>query len=157
LRPSAGQDTLRLYYQEFRQRQGVRPRAAEAWHAGYNPRAAGSRHGSWLGLVRAMGDLDSLPAGRAGDFLRALETLPLRESGPLVLLGAMLGRGAVPGRLRLEELPEAMARVARKSARLQADLEAASTTRLSRNDILCHRHDVESSGNLAARKTARWT
>ncbi len=125
LRPSAGQDNLRFYYQEFRQRQGVRPRAAEAWHAGYNPRAAGSRHGSWLGLVRAMGDLDSLPAGRAGDFLRALETLPLQESGPLVLLGAMLGRGAVPGRLRLEELPEAMARVTRKSARLQADLQTA--------------------------------
>jgi len=109
------------------------------------------------GRVRAMGDLESLPAGRAGDFLRVLETLPLRESGPLVLLGAMLERVAVPGRLPLEEVPEAMARVSRKSARLQADLEAASTTRLSRNDILCHRHDVESSGNLAARKTARWT
>jgi len=125
LRPSAGQDTLRAFYEEFRQRQGLRPRAAEAWHAGYNPRAAGARHGSWLGLVRAMGDLDGLPDGRAGAFLRTLESVSLGASGSLVLLRAMLDRQALPGSVPLQGLAEAMARVARRNVRLLADLEVA--------------------------------
>ena len=38
---------------------GARPRAIEAFHEGYNPRAARAAHGSWLGFVESRGGLDA--------------------------------------------------------------------------------------------------
>lgn len=44
------QEALKRYYEEFVELHGARPRALEAFHEGYNPRAARTAHGSWLGL-----------------------------------------------------------------------------------------------------------
>lgn len=122
-RPS-GQDALRVFYEEFRERLGVRPRAVEAMHAGYDPRAARKRYGSWLGFVRSMGDL--------GDFgaVAELEVLPVRTAGPLLALEAMAGESS----LALAEVRSRMGHAARRSARLKADLgeDAAPWATLSR-------------------------
>ena len=45
------QEALKRYYEEFLELHGARPRALEAFHEGYNPRAARAAHGSWLGFV----------------------------------------------------------------------------------------------------------
>ena len=74
---------LRRHYEEFRELHGVRPTAAEVYHAGYSPRAARSTEGSWLRLVQEMGDLDEAQArllDRHGDFLGSLETTPMTKS-----------------------------------------------------------------------------
>jgi hypothetical protein len=45
------QEALKRYYEEFLELHGARPRAVEAFHEGYNPRAARAAHGSWLGFA----------------------------------------------------------------------------------------------------------
>ncbi len=125
LRPQSAKDALRVFYEEFRERNGQRPRAAEAMHAGYNPRAARPRYGSWLGLVRSMGDLQSSPSGGlAAEFLDELEVRPLETCGPLLLLQGLLEEG-FPAPVPIAGLSRAMTRLAQRNIRLKADLAAA--------------------------------
>jgi superfamily II DNA or RNA helicase len=51
LRKPAQHEALEYYYRDFVERHGVRPRAAEAYHEGYNPRGTRRYHGSWLNFV----------------------------------------------------------------------------------------------------------
>jgi superfamily II DNA or RNA helicase/HKD family nuclease len=57
LLPLQTHDALRAWYEDFRERHGVRPRAVQAFHEGYAPRAVRRSHGSWLRFVDRMGDL----------------------------------------------------------------------------------------------------
>jgi hypothetical protein len=67
-------EALKRYYEEFLELHGARPRAVEAFHEGYNPRAARAAHGSWLGFVASQGGLGT----RAEACLRAPPVLPRR-------------------------------------------------------------------------------
>jgi superfamily II DNA or RNA helicase/diadenosine tetraphosphate (Ap4A) HIT family hydrolase/HKD family nuclease len=87
--PRRQEEALRVYYVDFRQRNGVRPRAVEAYHDRYNPRSARKKYGSWVGLVRAMEDLGPIAgtlSGPAAEFLDSLEAIPhqawLRAGAP---------------------------------------------------------------------------
>lgn len=127
LRPQSAKDALRVFYEEFRERNGQRPRAAETMHAGYNPRAARPRYGSWPGLVRSLGDLQgSLPEGLAAEFIDELETRPLETCGPLLLLQGLLEQG-FPKPVPIAGLSQAMTRLAQRNIRLKADLAADPT------------------------------
>ena len=55
--PCTTHDVLRAWYEDFRERHGIRPRAVEAFHEGYAPRAVRRSYGSWLRFVDQMGDL----------------------------------------------------------------------------------------------------
>src|SRR5262249_32260868 len=57
LLPRTTPDVLRAWYEDFRERHGMRPRAVEAFHEGYTPRALRRSYGSWLRFVGQMGDL----------------------------------------------------------------------------------------------------
>jgi hypothetical protein len=128
LRLAKPDDALRLYYTDFQERVGVRPRAVEVFHDGYTPRAARRSYGSWLRLVRAMGDLS--PAQQAvlqqtGDFLDELEITPMSKSYKMLLLLTMLKAGRVPGYIGIADLVVGFRDLAARSAKLRTDVGAA--------------------------------
>ena len=130
-RPEA--ETLRDWYREFRDRTGERPRAIEAFHEGYNPRAARRKYRSWLGLVSGEGDLSAEAASlyggdtQARKFLEELETTPTTRSFKMVVLLAMLNADQLPGELDIDSLVSGFARLAERSARLREDVEVPLT------------------------------
>ena len=116
---------LRAYYEDFHERNAIRPTAVEAFHEGYNPRSARKSYGSWFGFVRAMGDLnpaESAALDRHSALLESLEITPMTKSFKMLVLLAMLNRGHFPGEIRIGELAEAFGELARRSARLREDV-----------------------------------
>jgi superfamily II DNA or RNA helicase/diadenosine tetraphosphate (Ap4A) HIT family hydrolase/HKD family nuclease len=134
LRTPRDHEALRAWYEDFRERHGVRPRAIEAYHDGYQPRSVRRTHGSWLGFVHHMGDLDpatssliqtspgATSAGSAARFLDELETTPMTRSYKMLVLLALLNEDQLPGSLPIVQLVETVARLTQRSARLQGDL-----------------------------------
>jgi superfamily II DNA or RNA helicase/diadenosine tetraphosphate (Ap4A) HIT family hydrolase len=125
LRLGRREEMVEAYYQDFKERYGERPRAAEALHDGYDPRSVRPRYGSWLGFVQAMGDLGEGQRRllrEAGDFLTAVEKTDMTRSFKMVVLRALLNRDALPGAVGLDALTEEFARVARQSAALRKDV-----------------------------------
>ena len=96
-------DALRRYYEDFVELHGLRPRAIEAYHDGYNPRAMRPRHGSWLGFIAAMrglGEEQRRAFERHRAFLEALEATPMTRSYKMLVLQAMLNEDSFPRRDR---------------------------------------------------------
>ncbi|MCI0570367.1 MAG: DUF3427 domain-containing protein, partial [Myxococcaceae bacterium] len=143
-------DALKAYYEDFRERHGERPTAAEAYHDGYAPRSARKVYGSWLGFVRAMGDLSPAQlAAResAGAFLEALESTPMTKSYKMLVLQAMLNLDAFPGHVELDALVQEVERLAQRTAALRADLGAALESRSALRSLLVkHPLDAWSGG-----------
>jgi hypothetical protein len=125
LRIGAGNELIEAYYRDFRERHGVRPRAVEVLHDGYNPRSVQRAHGSWLRFVDSMGDLtaaqEQLPQ-QAATFVEVLETTPMTKSFKMLLLQAMLNHDALPGAVEIGGLVQGFARLARRSAALRAEV-----------------------------------
>jgi len=48
-------EAVREYYQEFKERNGQRPTAVEAFHDGFSPKFVRGPYGSWLKFVDSMG------------------------------------------------------------------------------------------------------
>ncbi len=116
---------LKAYYEDFRERNGVRPTASEAYHDGYEPRSVRVGYGSWLQFVRTMGDLT--PAQNDAEvqlrpLLTSLETMPVRRSDTMLLVLAMIAEEAFPGRLPIERLMKRVRIIAFRSASLRRDL-----------------------------------
>ena len=86
---SAAEDYCRRYMEE----EDVRPSAAQALQAGFNPAAFRSKHGGWHGFLSDIGLLDEAQTQvwqRHADTLRAFETEPINKSYKLVALRALL-------------------------------------------------------------------
>lgn len=119
-------DALREYYLDFRERNGQRPTATEAFHDGYLPRTARRAHGSWFGFVIAMGDFDAqeiVAFDRTHVFLEALESLKMARSFQMLVLLAMLNTDTLPGRgIGIDALTAEFARLAGRTPKLIADL-----------------------------------
>src|SRR5690606_11810314 len=98
--PADPADALRQYYVDFRERNAQRPTASETFHDGYLPRTARGAHGSWLGFVKAMSDLDAQESAafeRTRVFLEALESTKMTRSFKMLVLLAMLNTDTLPG------------------------------------------------------------
>jgi superfamily II DNA or RNA helicase/HKD family nuclease/diadenosine tetraphosphate (Ap4A) HIT family hydrolase len=128
--PTGQADALRAYYVDFKERHGQRPTASEAFHDGYLPRNARVGYGSWLGLVRAEGDLD--PDERAAfdacnAFLAGLETTRMTRSYKMLVVLAMLNTDTLPGPagIELDALRDELSRLASRTDTLRADVGAA--------------------------------
>src|SRR5262249_2372078 len=126
---------IEAYYRDFRERHGARPRAAETFHDGFDPRSVRTRYGSWLQFVGDMGELtgDAREVrGEASGFLRALETTPMTRSFKMVMLRALLGRNALPGSVGIDALVAEFRRQATRSPVLLAEVgeEAGDERRL---------------------------
>ena len=127
LRQPKDDEAIRYFYEDFRERCGVRPTASEMHHEGYRPRSVRKSHGSWLGFVDAMGDLSEaqhriISGGRTGEFLNVLEVTEMAKSYKMLVVLAMLRAGRMPGSISLDELREGVRHLARRSAAVQADL-----------------------------------
>ena len=72
LRPKEGAAELEAFYVDFRDRNGIRPKAVEVFRNGFDPRASG--HGGWFDFVRDMGDaVPERPFATHGRMLREME------------------------------------------------------------------------------------
>lgn len=150
----AGAEPLRLWYEDFRERHGMRPRAVEALHDGYVPRSLRPQYGSWLRFVDRMGDLDDQAralvrgtglGGTTGPtaerLLDELETTPMTKSYKMIVLLAMLNEDRLPGAIEIDALVGGVSRIAHRSATLRADFgpaledPAALRRHLERNPI----------------------
>lgn len=124
--PSASvQDALLDYYLDFRERRGERPSALQCFHDGYNPRSARAKSGSWLAFVQAqkgLSDVEAVAHDDLSDFLAGLESTPMTKSYKMVLVLALLNRGALPGQgCSIEDLMTEVRRIASHDPRLRAD------------------------------------
>ncbi len=123
------EDVIRAWYEEFRERHGERPSAVEAFHEGYTPRAVRKTYGSWLRFVNAMGNLPPdarrlLEEPILGRFLDHLEVTAMTKSFKMVTIQAMLQAERFPGEMAIDELTQGFARIARRSAKIQLEVEA---------------------------------
>jgi hypothetical protein len=125
VQPRAAAEALTAFYQDFRDRVGVRPSATEAYAEGYNPITARQHHGSWLGLVRDMGDF-SVEQEEAWtglrEFFNQLEVTSMTKSYKMILLLAMLGEGAFPGEIYIDQLAERFGALARRYAAVRTEI-----------------------------------
>jgi hypothetical protein len=144
LRLGGAVDHLKAYYEDFRVQTGSRPLAVETLRDGYTPRAVTNAHGSWLGFVEAMGDLDAnhqaaLVAAR--DFLRELEVTKMTRGYKMLVLLAMLEQDALPGNISIADLARCVSRLAEHSESIRVELgdalasQAALEVLLEKNPI----------------------
>jgi hypothetical protein len=126
--PPSVPDAVKSFYEDFRERNGRRPTAVETFHEGYSPGAVRRENGSWLGFVRAMGDMDETCLSvyaESREFLDALEITGMVKSYKMIVLQALLDRGAMPGPgLAIESLLEEFRRIVGRSAALTKDVSA---------------------------------
>lgn len=123
-----GAEAVRVWYGDFKLRNGRRPSAAEAWHAGYDPGSLRSGYGSWLDFLRAQDDLSGAERqafDAVREFFRALEITPMTRSYKMLLLLGMVAQDKFPGALPLDQIQAAFAHQARRSAILQHDVGEA--------------------------------
>ena len=121
-------DALRAFYEDFRERHGIRPTATETFHEGYLPGSVRPQFGSWFGFVAAMQDLPSAEANAAREFqsfLEALEITPMTRSFKMLTLQAMLNLDRFPGEIDIDTLRSEFRRLAKRSAELTRDVGSA--------------------------------
>jgi hypothetical protein len=125
LRPANQVDAVSAFYRDFKEQHDQRPTALEAYHAGYNPRAVRATHGSWFGYVRSMGGLgleDQRVLEQTQEFMAVIESTSMTKSYKMLVLLAMLQLDRMPGSIRIEELCQAVRRIASRSSVLRADI-----------------------------------
>lgn len=125
LRTRADDDAIQAFYDDFRERHGIRPTAVEMYHSSYNPRSLRRTHGSWTGFLRTMGDLtegENEALDSAAEFLDVLETTPMTKSFKMLTLIAMLNRDGLPGSVGIKDLTAEFQRVARRNKILRDDV-----------------------------------
>lgn len=132
-------EALSDYYAEFVEIHGVRPRAVQAFHDGFNPRAARRQFGSWLGFVKSQGGLSGEEVAAfeaAQEFFDHLEKTPMEKSYKMLVMEAMLACDAFPGGISIENLADGFAKAARRSAELREDVEVLDDRAALRRKIL---------------------
>ncbi len=127
-KPTIGSDAITTWYRSFRERNGERPTASEAWHAGYDPKLVRKSFGSWFGFVNIEGDFseqlgDAFETHR--EYFEALEVTPIVKSYKMLVLMTMLSREAYPGEISIDELANGVEHFAHRSLLLAEDLGSA--------------------------------
>lgn len=147
--------TLERYYLDFQDRTGHRPRAAEAYHDGYQPKTARQAYGSWLGFVVHMGGItESLWAALRPLqlFLAGLETTPMTRGYKMLVLHAMLNLDALPGPgVAIERLGEEFLKLASRTPQLLKELGDAAQSGKGVMELLAKNPLAAWSGEAALR------
>jgi len=121
-------EAVREYYQEFKERNGQRPTAVEAFHDGFSPKFVRGPYGSWLKFVDSMGDLtvgQQSALNTCSDFLDELEKTAMTRSYKMLVMKALLRLDQIPGQIEISELARDFSKLAASSARLRSDLSVA--------------------------------
>jgi hypothetical protein len=120
-----GDDLVKSYYTDFRERYGQRPTATEAFHDGYTPRSLRPTYGSWLRFVRMMGDFSPTQEtafASTHEFLDSLETTPMTKSFKMLTLLALLNEDALPGEVPIDDLVKSFVRVVARSPKWRKEV-----------------------------------
>jgi superfamily II DNA or RNA helicase/diadenosine tetraphosphate (Ap4A) HIT family hydrolase/HKD family nuclease len=94
----SGHDQLEEYCRSYFEEEGMRPSAAQAFRAGYQPSTARAKHGSWFGLLShlsLLADEEERVLSTAGDVLAGFEVESVTKSYKLVTLRALLHNGTL--------------------------------------------------------------
>jgi hypothetical protein len=125
LRPANRTEAMSGFYDDFKKEHDQRPTALEAYHAGYNPRALKSTHGSWYGYVAAMGGLQAeerMAWEHQRSFLEMVEVTSMVKSYKMLVLLAMLQSESIPDEITIGQMVQNIRRMANRSAALRDDL-----------------------------------
>lgn len=125
LRTRAGDELIKTYYTDFRERHNQRPSAIETFHAGYNPRSLIPSYGSWLRFVRMMGDFtpnQESAFSTSEEFLDSLEVTPMTKSFKMLTLLSLLNEDSLPGEIAIDDLAKSFTRIARRSPKFKNEL-----------------------------------
>lgn len=147
-RSESAVDLLKRRYQDFRETLGTRPTASEMFREGYNPRAMHAVHGSWLGFVKAQGDLTHAEAEAFEDLrpmLSAFETTEMSKSYKFLVILALLNRNQLPGGLSTPEIAQEVSNIAARLPNIAADV----------GDVLADSESLRKM--LIANPIAAWT
>jgi superfamily II DNA or RNA helicase/HKD family nuclease len=135
LRPYRTEGALEYFYNDFEERNGIRPTAVEVFHAGLNPRSNSEK--SWLGFVERMGGLneqEKTALSRTRDFFANIEKTETTRSYKIVLLLAMLDAEKLITSLSIGDLARRVSALAGRVHRLAEDfsVDLADTEALQR-------------------------
>jgi hypothetical protein len=125
LRPANRTEAMSGFYRDFEEEHGQRPMALEAYHAGYNPRALKSTHGTWFGYIDSMGGFDAEDRAaweQQRVFLGVIESTPMTKSYKMLVLLAMLQSESIPDEITIGQMVQNIRRMANRSAALRDDL-----------------------------------
>jgi superfamily II DNA or RNA helicase len=125
LRTRAGDELIKTYYTDFRERYNQRPTAVEAFHDGYNLRSLTPSYGSWLRFVRMMGDFtpnQESAFSASKEFLDSLEVTPMTKSFKMLTLLSLLNEDSLPGEIRIDDLARSFTRIACRSPKFKNEL-----------------------------------
>jgi hypothetical protein len=150
---SRGGNALETYYREFRDRQGERPTAAEAYADGHDPKAARLLYGSWFQLVHAMGDLsedEQQLESQLRTFLTMLEATRMTKSFKMLVLLAIIADDAFPGEISIARLVERVQQLARRSVTLRTELGEGLEDPIKLRSLL-EQHQPEKAADTANR------
>lgn len=120
-RDDALADYCRSYAEDF----GFRPTAMQAFRAGFNPRSARARYGSWFELLASLGllsDSESNVVDSHAPLLRSMEKLAITKSLKLITLSAMIQRGTLLSGDDVSELSRSCQRIVCADPRLVRDV-----------------------------------
>ena len=125
LRLRAVDDAIQSFYEDFKERVGIRPTAVETYHSGYNPRSLKKTHGSWTRFVNSNGDCSNSEQEAiktAGEFIDNLEKTPMTKSFKMVTLLALLNLDSLTSATPISNLTEEFKRIACRREALRSDV-----------------------------------
>ena len=125
LRTRAGDELIKTFYTDFRERHSQRPAALETFHAGYNPRSLTPSYGSWLRFVRMMGDFSPRQESAfssSKEFLDSLEVTPMTKSFKMLTLLSLLNEDSLPGEIAIDDLAKSFTRITGRSPKFKNEL-----------------------------------
>ena len=157
LRTRSADDAILAFYDDFRERHGVRPTALELYHSGYNPRSLKKSHGSWFEFLKTMNDLsegEQQSVHVARDFLAHLEITPMTKSFKMLTLLAMLNRDSMPGEIGINELMTEFRTLTHRNHQLREDVgdsleDDQKLTRLIKNNPIAAWSGGKGTGETA--------
>jgi len=121
----SGRAAIDEYCRSYYEEEGVRPSAAQTFHAGYNPASVRGRHGGWFGYLRELGltsDEETYAVDAAGEVLNGLESEPVNKSYKLVVLRALLHDGALRSGASIVQIAETSRTIILGDPRLVRDV-----------------------------------
>ena len=122
LKPTRPEVALEAFYEDFRERHGIRPTAVEAFHEGFDPRANSER--SWLGFVfrmKGLSEAEVAALSQSRAFLESIEKTEITRSYKIVLLLAMISAEAIPGEIAIDQLVEHVVKITARYLKVRDD------------------------------------
>lgn len=121
----SGMSALEEYCRQYVEAEAVRPTAAQAMQAGFNPASIRQRHGGWFGFLDSLDMLSEAERSvlhDLGDELRMFETEPINRSYKLVALRALLREGLLFTGGKVSQVASASLELVLNDPRLSADV-----------------------------------